>query len=137
MAPAQDQLLGLGEEFDLADAAAPQLDIVAGDRDLAMADMGMNLALDGMNVLDGGEIQIAPPDEGRDRRPGTAAPVSGSPAQARALIMAARSQFWPMAFIIIQRRVGGDRHLGGAGIGPQPQIDAEDIAVAAWSRRSA
>ena len=29
MAPAQDQLLGLGEEFDLADAAAAQLDIVA------------------------------------------------------------------------------------------------------------
>ena len=68
MAPAQDQLLGLGEEFDLADAAAAQLDVVARDRDLAMAAMGMDLALDGMDVLDGGEIQIAPPDEGLDGR---------------------------------------------------------------------
>ena len=72
MAPAQDQLLGLGEEFDLADAAAPQLDVVARHRDLAMADMGMDLALDGLDVLDGGEIQIAPPDEGRDGLSGTA-----------------------------------------------------------------
>src|SRR6202042_664341 len=62
--PAQDQLLGLGEEFDLADTAAPQLDIVTGDRDLAMPDMGLDLALDGLDVFDGGKIQIAPPDEG-------------------------------------------------------------------------
>ncbi len=66
MAAAQDQLLGLGEEFDLANAAAPQLDIVARHRDLAMADMGMNLPLDGLDILDGGEIQMPPPDE----RPG-------------------------------------------------------------------
>ena len=65
--PAQDQLLGLGEEFDLADAAAAQLDVVARHRDLAMAGMGVDLALDGMNVLDRREIQIAPPDERRDR----------------------------------------------------------------------
>ena len=67
MAPAQDQLLGLGEEFDLADAAAAQLDIVAGDRDLAMPDMGVDLPLDGLDVLDGREIQIAPPDERPER----------------------------------------------------------------------
>ena len=66
-APAQNQLLGLGEEFDLADAAAAQLDVVARDGDLAMTAMGMDLALDGMDILDGREIQIAPPDEGRDR----------------------------------------------------------------------
>ena len=32
-------------------------------------------------------------------------------------------------FVIIQRRIGGDGDLGGAGIGPQAQIDAEDIAI--------
>ena len=72
MPPAQDQLLGLGEEFDLADAAAPQLDVVARDRDFAMADMGMDLPLDRMDVLDGREVEIAPPDEGRDARRETA-----------------------------------------------------------------
>ncbi len=97
MPPAQDQLLGLGEELDFADAAAPQLDIVAGDRDLAMAFMGMDLALDGLDVLDGGEVQVAPPDEGPQGPPGKPRRFSGSPAQARALIMAARSQFWPIA----------------------------------------
>ena len=65
IAPAQDQLLGLDEEFDLADAAAPELDVVAGDGDLAeWPSMGMDLPLDRMDVLDRGEIEIAPPDKG-------------------------------------------------------------------------
>ena len=37
IAAAGDQLLGLHEEFDFADAAAAKLDIVAFDRDVAMA----------------------------------------------------------------------------------------------------
>ena len=37
IAAAGDQLLGLDEELDLADAAAAELDVVAGDRDLAVA----------------------------------------------------------------------------------------------------
>ena len=37
LAAAQDQLLGLDEEFDLADAATSELDIVALDRDGAVA----------------------------------------------------------------------------------------------------
>ncbi len=36
-AAAPDQLLGLGEELHLADAAASELDVVAGDRDMAVA----------------------------------------------------------------------------------------------------
>ncbi len=66
IAAAQDQLLGLGEELDLANAAATELDVVAGNRDGAMAGMGMDLALDRMDVLDRGVIEIAAPDEGRD-----------------------------------------------------------------------
>jgi hypothetical protein len=57
------------------------------------------------------------------------APASMSPAQARALIIAARSQFWPMPFVIEFGRFGGDRDLRGAGIGPQAQIDAKDVTV--------
>ena len=41
------------------------------------------------------------------------------------------------AFVIGLRRVGGDRDLRRAGIGPQAQIDAEDIAVAPSSRSAA
>ncbi len=96
IAAAEDQLLGLREELDLADAAAAQLDVVARHRDRAVAAMGMDLALDRMDVLDRGEIEIAPPDERLDRLEEALRPRSRSPAQARALIIAARSQFWPM-----------------------------------------
>ena len=47
---APDQLLGLGEEFDLADAAAAGLDVVPLDRDSSAALMRVDLALDRMDV---------------------------------------------------------------------------------------
>ncbi len=96
IAPAEDELLRLREEFDLADAAAPELDVVARDRDRAVAAMGVNLPLDGMDVLDRGVIEIAPPDERLDGFEERGARDLASPAHARALIIAARSQFWPM-----------------------------------------
>ena len=52
-----------------------------------------------------------------------------SPATARALIIAARSQFWPMILVVDRGRLDRDGDLGGARIGPQAQIDAEDVAV--------
>ena len=55
---APDQLLCLGEELDLANAAAPEFDVVASDRNRPMALMGVDLALDRMDVADRGEIQI-------------------------------------------------------------------------------
>ena len=67
IAAAEDQLLRLGEEFDLADAAAAQLDVVPGDRDRAVAFMRMDLPLDRMDVLDRRVVEIAPPDERLDR----------------------------------------------------------------------
>ncbi len=60
---ARDQLLRLHEKFDLADAAAPELDVVALDRDLAMTAKGVDLPLHRLNVGDGGMVEIAPPDE--------------------------------------------------------------------------
>ena len=96
MAAAPDQLLGLGEEFDLANAAAAELDVVAADRDLAMALHRVDLALDRMNVLDGGEVEVPAPDERASDASGIPRRTRGSPATARALIIAARSQFWPM-----------------------------------------
>ena len=94
MAAAGDELLGLHEELDLADAAAAELDVVALDRDLAMAAIGVDLPLHAVDVGDGGEVEIFAPDEGRSSRR-SVSPAAMSPAQARALIMAARSQLRP------------------------------------------
>src|SRR5262249_48994049 len=46
VAAPEDQLLGLRKEFDLANAAAPELHIVTGDGDIAGAAMGVDLPLD-------------------------------------------------------------------------------------------
>ena len=60
---APDQLLGLGKKLDLADTATAQFNVVAGDVDLAAALVGIDLALDGMNVLNGNEIKMLAPDK--------------------------------------------------------------------------
>ncbi len=62
-ASAPDQLLRLGEELDLANAAAPELDVVSRDSDAAAAAMGVDLALDRMDVLDRREIEMLAPQE--------------------------------------------------------------------------
>ena len=125
IAAAGDELLRLHEELDLADAATAQLDVVAGDGDLAMPLVGVNLPLDRMDVADGGVIQILAPDiglelgqkvlAGRDvagRRPrldhGRPFPVL-----AGALVVDQR-----------RRRRHGDRRR--TGVGPEPQVGAED-----------
>ena len=66
MPPAGDELLGLGEELDLADAAAAELDVVALDRDLVVTAIGVDLPLHRVDVGDRGEIEIFAPDEGRE-----------------------------------------------------------------------
>ena len=63
VAAAPDQLLGLGEEFDFADAAAAKLDIVPVDGDFAAAAMRRDLPLDRMNIFDGGEIEMLAPNK--------------------------------------------------------------------------
>src|SRR5260221_12853174 len=60
---APDQLLRLSEELDLADAAAAKLDVVPGNRDVGAAAMRVDLPLDRMDVLDGGEIEVLAPEK--------------------------------------------------------------------------
>src|SRR6516165_5600794 len=50
--PAPDQLLRLSKEFDLANAAAANLDIVVFDGDPAAAAIRVDLTLDRMDILD-------------------------------------------------------------------------------------
>jgi hypothetical protein len=68
MPAAGDQLLGLREKLDLADAAAADLDIVALDRDLALPAKRLHLPLHVMDVGKCREIQMLAPDEGCDFR---------------------------------------------------------------------
>ena len=128
LAAAPDQLLGLDEELDLADAAAPQLDVVAGHRDGAPALVGVDLALDGMDVLDGGEIQRLAPDE-RAEEPeegGTGLGIAGH--QPR-LDHGGAFPVLPEALVIGLGRHQRHGGRGRAGVGPQPEIGAEDVAV--------
>src|SRR4029077_8927253 len=62
-APAPDQLLGLGEELDLADAAAAELDVVPEHGDAAAALVRLDLPLDRVNILDRREVQMTAPEE--------------------------------------------------------------------------
>ena len=128
MPAAGDELLGLHEELDLADAAAAELDVVAFDRDVLVAAIGVDLPLQRLDVGHRGVVEILPPDEGRellqDRFAGR--DVAGAGArldQRRALPVLAD------AAVVVERRFGRDRDLGRGRIGPQPQIDAEHVAV--------
>src|SRR5215204_1209535 len=64
IAAARNQLLSLDEKFDLADAAAAELNVVPLNGDLAVAAIGMNLPLHVVNVGDRSEVEIFAPNEG-------------------------------------------------------------------------
>ena len=129
MPAAGDQLLGLREKLDFADAAAADLDIVALDRDLALAAKGLHLPLHVVHVGKGREIQMLAPDEGRDFRNQRLAGLGVAGAGPR-LDHGGAFPGPPFPLVIMQRRFGRDRHLRRGRIRPQPQIDAEHVAVA-------
>ena len=91
---AGNQLLGLHEKLDLADAATAELDVMALDGDFAVAAIGVDLLLHRVHVGDGRVVEIFAPDE-RGEVADELSPAARSPAQGRALISAARSQFCP------------------------------------------
>ena len=118
-AAAGDQLLGLHEKLDLADAAAAELDVVAGDGDLLVAAKGVDLPLHRMHVGDRRMVEVAPPDEGRkllqERLAGGDIAGAGPRLdEGRALPGLA------LALVVSVGEVGGDRELGRTRIGPQP-----------------
>ena len=133
---ARDKLLRLHEKFDLADAAAPELQIVPLDGDLGMALMRVDLALHGVNVGDGGVVEIFAPDIRAERAQQLLArrDVARHGArldERRALPVLAEG------LVIMQRGVHGQRDLRGAGIGTQPQIGAEARSRRRCARPSA
>src|SRR4051794_11584012 len=64
MPASRDELLGLDEELDLANATAPELDVVTLDRDFVMALVGGHLALHGMHVGNRAVVKVFAPHEG-------------------------------------------------------------------------
>ena len=62
-AAAKNELLGLDEKLDLADAAAPELHVVPGHDDLVVAAHGVDLALHRVDVGDRRIVEILAPDE--------------------------------------------------------------------------
>ena len=64
MPAAGDELLGLREKLNVAYAAAPKLDVMASDRNGAVALMGVHPPLHGVNVGDRREVEILAPDKG-------------------------------------------------------------------------
>ncbi len=128
MAAAQDQLLGLDVEFHLADAAAAQLQVGALGAQPLVHLVGVDLALDRMDVGDGGEIEVAAPDEGLQllqERP----PARGVAAHRPGLDEGRPLPVLADAFVVVEGRVHRHGQGRGRGIGAQAQVQAEHIAV--------
>ena len=128
MPAARDQLLGLHEEFDLADAAASELDVVPFDRDLVVALVGRHLALHRVHVGDRAVVEILAPHEGRDLAQERLAEREIAGAGAR-LDHRGALPVLSGALVVVQRRGERDRDWRRGGIGTQPQIGAEHVAV--------
>ena len=130
IAPAVDQLMRLGEEFDLAYPAAPLLQVEARP---GFERPGILLAYargQPTDILDSPEIEAPPPDERTDRGQkifgcrniagcGACTDEGGAlPCQGR-------------TFIVAQRRIERNRQRADFGGRAQPQIDPENVAFCA------
>ena len=125
---AEDELLRLHEELDLADAAASELDVVAGDGDLVVAAHRMDLPLHRVHVGDRGEVEILAPDERREILEEALAEgeVAGDGPR-----LDQRGPLPVLADRLVVGVGGGerDRDRRRAGIGTQAVVDAMDVAV--------
>ena len=125
---AGNQLLGLHEKLDLANTAATHFDVVPLYGNFAVTAVDVDLLLHRMHVGDGSEIQIFAPDEGRKLAYEFGAGIEVAGAGAR-LDQRRTLPGLASAFVIVERRVGRYRNLGRRRIGPQTQIDPENVAI--------
>ncbi len=125
---AEDELLRLHEELDLADAAASELDVVTGDGDLVVPAHRVDLPLHGVNVGDRGEVEILAPDERREILEEALAEgeVAGDGPR-----LDQRGPLPVLANRLVVGVGGAERHRDRrrAGVGTQAVIDAMDVAV--------
>ena len=125
VAPAPYELLGLGEELDLADAAAAEFDVVARAPGLASAP---DLALDGLDIADRGEIEVFAPHE-RPYRAQERLARRQVPRDGPRLDHGGALPILPQTRVIAfrRRRRNGERRRRR--IGAQPEIGAEHVTV--------
>ncbi len=97
---------------------------------VAMALVRVDLPLDRMDVGDRGEVEIFAPDEGRELVEEVLARVDVAGDGPR-LDEGGALPVLADALVIGEGRLERDRDRRRAGVGPQPQIGAEDIAVRA------
>ena len=126
--PAGDQLLGLDEELDLADAATTELDVVPLHGDLAMTLMRMDLTLDRMDVGDRRIVHVFAPDVGLQflQKGFARREVAGHRTRLdhrRAFPVLAA------ALVVGQRGLDGDGKRRRARVRTQAKVGAEDIAM--------
>ena len=125
---APDQLVGLGEEFDFADTAPAELEIVSVRLDAAAAVLRIDLSLDVVQFLNGGEVEVLPPYEACDvveKGPGR-----GGVRPYRPRLDERGPLPGPSALPVVVPGGRGRYHQrGGAGIGAQAQVDPKHIAV--------
>jgi hypothetical protein len=128
VAAAGDELAGLGEELDLADAAGRELEVAALEgvavEALVLADAQPHV----VRLLDGGVVEVLAPDEGDEMREeavsrrdvaraGPGLDVGGAlPGPAE-------------AFVVALGRLHGHADGRHGGIGAQAQVGPEDVAL--------
>ncbi len=127
--PAENELLRLDEELDFANAATAELDVVARNGNLVVPADRVDLALHRVNVGDGGVVEVLAPDEGDEigeKAPAEIEIASGGAGldQGRALPVLAER----LVIGVSAEGGEGDRRRGG--IGPEAQVDSEDVPVA-------
>ena len=129
VAAAMDQLVHLGEELRLADAAAPALQVIAGAERLALGIMVANAPGDLPDLRHRAIVQRAPPHEraDRDQEPPPQRQVARRRPRADEGGALPRQR---LRFIIADRRAHRQRDRRCLGRGPQPQVHAQHIAVA-------
>ena len=128
VAPTGDELLGLGEELDIANAAAPEFDVMARHRDGVMPFERMYAPFHGVNVGDRRVVEIFPPNEGRELAQESLPRLEIAGDDARF----DESGAFPVlaeALVIGEACVCGECNLRGARIGAKPQVGAEHVAV--------
>src|SRR6202171_6257421 len=118
MPSAGDELLGLDEELDLADAPAAELDVMALDRDFIVAAIRVDLPFHRMHVGHGSKIEIFAPDEGRKPREQGLAGRDVAGAWPR-LDQRGTLPVLSAALVIVERGGRGDGDLGRGGIWAQ------------------
>ncbi len=128
VAAAEDQLLRLGKELDLADAAASELHIVSQHLDRAAAAMGVDLALDRVDVVDRREVEMLAPDVG----PKSGDECLADPDVSRHGMRLDHGGSLPVladALVVELGRLHRHGQRCRTGIGPQAQVGAEDVSV--------